>query len=137
MLSPGAMDQLSLGFFAGSRKENERRLPIHPRHLRDVDADARTRIFLEHGYGERFGIDDGDLAPLVGGVRSREQLMESATSWSCRSRWPRTSPRCPRAGPLGLAHCVQDEEITQLAIDRRLTLIAWEAMNLWSSRRLV
>ncbi len=31
----------------------------------------------------------------------------------------------------GWPHCVQDETITQLAIDRRLTLIAWEAMNHW------
>ena len=32
----------------------------------------------------------------------------------------------------GWPHCVQDEEMTQLAIDRRLTLIAWEAMNHWT-----
>lgn len=29
----------------------------------------------------------------------------------------------------GWVHCVQDAEITQLAIDRRLTLIAWEEMH--------
>ena len=28
--------------------------------------------------------------------------------------------------------CVQDVAITQVAIDRRLTLIAWEAMNHWA-----
>ena len=33
----------------------------------------------------------------------------------------------------GWPHCVQDEEITQLGIDRRLTLIAFEAMNYWSA----
>ena len=31
----------------------------------------------------------------------------------------------------GWPHCVQDRELTQLAIDKRLTLIAWEAMNHW------
>jgi alanine dehydrogenase len=31
----------------------------------------------------------------------------------------------------GWPHCVQQEGITQQAIDRRLTLIAWEAMNHW------
>jgi alanine dehydrogenase len=30
-------------------------------------------------------------------------------------------------------HCVQDIELTQVAIDRRLTLIAFEAMNHWKS----
>ena len=40
-----------------------------------------------------------------------------------------------RAGQVvwGWPHCVQDREMTQLAIDRRLTLIAWEAMNHWTS----
>jgi alanine dehydrogenase len=32
----------------------------------------------------------------------------------------------------GWPHCVQDSEITQLAIDKRLTLIAFEAMNHWN-----
>ena len=32
----------------------------------------------------------------------------------------------------GWPHCVQDREMTQLAIDRRLTLIAFEAMNHWT-----
>ena len=31
----------------------------------------------------------------------------------------------------GWPHCVQDAALTQVAIDRRLTLIAFEAMNHW------
>ncbi len=33
----------------------------------------------------------------------------------------------------GWPHCVQDAKLTQLAIDRKLTLIAFEAMNHWTS----
>ena len=33
----------------------------------------------------------------------------------------------------GWPHCVQDEALTQEAIDRDLTLIAWEAMNHWDA----
>jgi alanine dehydrogenase len=32
----------------------------------------------------------------------------------------------------GWPHCVQNPDITQLAIDRRLTLVAFEAMNHWA-----
>ena len=32
----------------------------------------------------------------------------------------------------GWPHCVQQRDITQTAIDRKLTLIAWEAMHSWS-----
>jgi alanine dehydrogenase len=33
----------------------------------------------------------------------------------------------------GWPHFVQDPVLTQLAVDKRLTLIAWEAMNYWST----
>ena len=41
--------------------------------------------------------------------------------------------RCDGQVLWGWPHCVQGEEITQLAVDRRLTLIAFEAMNYWNS----
>jgi hypothetical protein len=53
-----------------SRKEHERRLPIHPLHIERVDADLRARIYLERGYGEGFGIPDERLAPHVAGLLS-------------------------------------------------------------------
>ena len=36
----------------------------------------------------------------------------------------------------GWPHCVQQRDTTQAAIDRRLTLIAWESMFSWSARGL-
>jgi hypothetical protein len=44
-----AVDELTLGVLATSGKEHERRLPIHPRHLERIDADVRSRTFLERG----------------------------------------------------------------------------------------
>ena len=47
---------------------------------------------------------------------------------------PQDLTRCETGQVLwGWPHCVQDGEITQLSIDRRLTLIAFEAMNHWSA----
>ena len=67
--------QLSLGVLARSRKKNERRLPIHPAHFARIEPELRPRIFLEHGYGSDFGATDDALAGLVGGIRTREQLV--------------------------------------------------------------
>jgi alanine dehydrogenase len=126
------MDQLSLGAFADSRKQNERRLPIHPRGIAEIDADLRQHIFLEHGYGERFGLADADLAPLVGGLRSHEQLLAGCDVLLIPKPMAEDVAEMHEGQVLwGWPHCVQDETITQLAIDRRLTLIAWEAMNYW------
>ena len=69
------MEQLSLGVMSRSGKETEHRLPIHPLHFERVDADLRQRIYLEHGYGERFGVSEEHLAQQIGGFRSRDELI--------------------------------------------------------------
>ena len=127
------MDLLSLGVLARSRKENERRLAIHPLHLERVDASMRRRIYLERGYGERFGMPDEQLAGHVAGVRSRQQLLADCDVILLPKPLPDDLAGM-RAGQVlwGWPHCVQNEDITQLGVDRRLTLIAFEAMHHWS-----
>jgi len=128
------VDRLSLGVISQSRKEHERRLAIHPLHIQRIDADLRERVYLERGYGERFDVSDEQLAPWVGGLRSRGELLADCDVILL----PKPQPQdlaAMRAGQVlwGWPHCVQDAEITQLSIDRRLTLIAFEAMNYWSA----
>ena len=127
------MDLLSLGVLARSQKENEQRLAVHPLHLERVDVGVRRHIYLERGYGERFGMPDEQLAGYVAGMRSRGELLADCDVILL--------PK-PLAGDLaemregqvlwGWPHCVQNEDITQLGVDRRLTLIAFEAMHHWS-----
>lgn len=126
------MNELTLGVLGGSRKENERRLPIHPRQLGSIDEAVRSRVSLERGYGQGFGFADDDLAPLVGAVGSRDDVIESCDVLIIPKPMPADLLEMPEGKVLwGWVHCVQDEEITQLAIDRRLTLIAWEEMHHW------
>jgi alanine dehydrogenase len=124
---------LGLGVLATSSKENEFRLPIHPRHLDRIDADLRARMVLERGYGLRFGVSDDDIARHVAAVRSREEII--ATTDIVLMPKPTLGEVAQlRDGQVlwGWPHVVQDTELTQLAIDKRLTVIAWEAMNHWS-----
>jgi alanine dehydrogenase len=124
--------QLSLGVLARSRKPNERRLPIHPAHFTRIDHRVRRRIFLEHGYGAEFGATDDALAELVGGIRSREQLIAGCDIILLPKLQAEDLTEL-NVGQVvwGWPHCVQDAALTQIAIDRRLTLIAFEAMNHW------
>jgi len=125
---------LNLGVMSRSRKEDERRLPLHPLHLERIEADLRGRIYLERGYGERFGVSDEQLAPSVAGLRSREQLIADCDVILLPKPLPEDLAELRDGQVLwGWPHCVQDEKITQLAIDRRLTLIAFEAMNHWTA----
>ena len=124
---------LTLGVVAHSRKENERRLPIHPMHFQRIDADLREHIYLENGYGESFGVTDEQLAPYVGGLLPRDGLLGDCDVIVLPKLQPSDLAEM-REGQIvwGWPHCVQGAEVTQLAIDRRLTLIAFEAMNHWA-----
>ncbi|WP_405181363.1 N(5)-(carboxyethyl)ornithine synthase [Nocardia sp. NBC_01377] len=127
------MKQLSVGVVATSRKDDEHRLAIHPAHLDRIDPGLRERIYLEHGYGDRFDYSDERLAPLVAGHRTREQLFAECDIVLLPKPLAEDLENL-RPGQVvwGWPHCVQDERMTQLAVDRGLTLIAWEAMNHWT-----
>ena len=130
------MVQLSLGVMARSLKENEHRLPLHPKHVERIPEELRGRIFLETGYGERHGVSDDQLERYVGGFLGRDELVERCDVILAPK--PLLSDiSALRVGQVlwGWPHCVQDAELTQVAIDRQLTLIAFEAMNHWNKDR--
>jgi len=123
---------LRLGVLAHSSKPDEKRLPLHPSHLERIDADLRAHMVLEREYGARFGVADAELEQWVA-VASRDEVVAGSDVLLL--------PK-PQAADLhglrdgqvlwGWPHCVQDRGVTQLAIDKGLTLIAWEAMNHWT-----
>jgi alanine dehydrogenase len=124
---------LRLGVIGRSAKENEYRLPIHPDHLERLDPDVAARITLERGYGEKFGRADDDLARFVGGLASREELLEGSDVVLLLKPLLEDVEALPVGRILwGWPHCVQNTELTQIAIDHSLTLIAFEAMNHWT-----
>lgn len=124
------MTLLSLGVIGSSAKENEHRLPLHPDHIPHLDADVRARITLEHGYGARFGATEASLGEHVAGFASRARILADSDV-VLLPKPQHEDVAAMGAGRVlwGWPHCVQDPQITQLAIDRRLTLIAFEAMN--------
>ena len=126
------MAELRLGVCGRSRKENEFRLPLHPSHIERLDPGIRRRLFLEDGYGEDFDVSPERLAALVGGFRSRERLIAECDVILLPKPLEEDLAELREGQTLwGWPHCVQQEGITQTAIERRLTLIAWEAMNHW------
>lgn len=122
-----------LGVLGTSRKIDEHRVPLHPDHLERIDRSLRSRMVLEEGYGERFGYTDAELHPLVGGVTDRAGVISAADTVLLAKPQAADLEQLREGQTLwGWQHCVQDRELTQRAIDRRLTLIAFEAMNHWA-----
>ncbi|ASK65090.1 alanine dehydrogenase [Brachybacterium avium] len=126
---------LTLGLLAGSTMENERRLPLHPHHLDRIDADVRARMIVERGYAADFQLEPGYIESRVGRVADRDEVIASADVLLLPKPQAADITAIPEGRVLwGWPHCVQDAQMTQTAIDRRLTLIAFEAMNHWTRR---
>jgi len=126
------MTDLTMGVVGTARKENELRAPIDPGHIARIPPELRRRIWFETGYGERFGVQDSEIESLAAGLLDRDALFDRCDIVVLAKPTEEDFPSL-REGQIlwGWPHCVQGEAITQVAIDRGLTLIAWEAMNLW------
>jgi len=127
------MSLLSASVFGTSTKENEKRVPIHPKHLEWIDKDIREKLTFEKGYGEPFGMNDNELSKWVGDLVTREELFKCSDIMLLPKPGQEDIDSIPKGKILwGWAHCVQQKGITQTAIDNKLTLITWESMHRWS-----
>jgi alanine dehydrogenase len=128
------VQRLTIGVVGSTRKSDERRRPVHPAHLDRIDDEVRRHLLFERGYGAHFGVDDDVIAQQVGGVVDRDELLARADVVLLPKPLAADLAEMREGQVLwGWPHLVQDPELTQLAIDRRLSVIAWESMNHWNS----
>lgn len=128
------MSLLSVSVFGSSRKKNEQRVPIHPDQIEWIEQDVRNRLIFEEDYGLPFGMANDELAQLVGGLATREELFQCSDIMLMPKPVQEDIDSMQDGSILwGWPHCVQQQAITQSSIDHRLTLIAWEAMHSWST----
>lgn len=127
------MKKLTLGVIGTSRKEDEKRVPIHPDHLSRLPKDIRKQLIFEKGYGVPFGLDDDFFISQAGGVASRHELLTEIGSVIIAKPVLADLQEIREGGFIwGYPHCAQQVDITQTAIDRKLSLIAFEDMFVWS-----
>ena len=127
------MNTLKVGVIGTSKKEDERRFPIHPGHLLRIPEALRRQLIFEEGYGAPFGIADSEIAALTGGIATRHELLADIGTVIINKPVLADLQELREGGTLwGYVHCVQQREITQAALDRKQTLIAFEDMFVWS-----
>ena len=120
------------GVVGTSRKEDERRVPIHPDHLPRIAESIRRQLVFEEGYGAPFGIADSEIAAQTGGIASRHELLADLGTVIISKPLVADLQELREGGTLwGYVHCAQQRPVTQTAIDRKLTLIAFEDMFVW------
>ncbi len=127
------MTLLTVGVVGTSAKDDEKRVPIHPGQLDGIAKEIRDHLIFEAGYGRPFGIEDDRIVALIGGMLPRDELFRTCDVVLLPKPVRKDFDSMKENGILwGWAHCVQQEALTQIAIDQRLTLITWEAMHEWS-----
>ena len=125
---------LTMGVVGKSLKEDEKRVAIHPEHIERIPKELREQMTFEKGYGLRFGMDDNTLAKLTSGrVASKQEILKG---FDCVLM---PKPLVEDLNQIqdgtivwGWPHCVQQKEMTQISINKKLTLIAWEEMFIWN-----
>jgi alanine dehydrogenase len=127
------MNKLTVGVIGTSKKEDERRFPIHPEHLPRIPEKLRRQLIFEEGYGVPFGVSDSEIAALTGGIATRHELLADIGKVIINKPVLADLQELREGGTLwGYVHCVQQRDITQAALDRKQTLIAFEDMFVWS-----
>ncbi|NLI54881.1 MAG: hypothetical protein GX417_11285 [Clostridiales bacterium] len=122
-----------------SRKENERRRPIHPQHIASIREDIRNQLFFEKDYGKPFGMSDDTIESLTGNRPLERKKLLGGFGAVLITKPVIEDFEEMRNGALvwGWLHSVQQRYIAQLGIDKKLTLIAWENMYYQSGRELI
>ena len=126
------MNKLKFGVIGTSKKEDERRIPIHPEHLIRLPEQIRRQLIFEEGYGTPLGITDSEMSDQSGGVATRHELLANLGNVILAKPVLADFEELREGGILwGYPHCVQQRSHTQAAIDRKQTLIAFENMFVW------
>ena len=127
------MALLKMGVIGTSKKEDERRVPIHPEHLKRLPEHIRKQLIFEKGYGKPFNIEDEEIIELTGGVATRSEILSEIGNVIIAKPVLSDLEELKENGTLwGYPHCAQQLHITQTAIDKKLTLIAFEDMYVWN-----
>ena len=125
---------MRIGIVRTSRKENERRVPIFPEHLVRYPEPVRQALVFETGYGNDYGLSDAYFVERGSSVATRDALFERCDLIVLPKPVPEDlAAMRPGQVLFGWPHAVQQRAIAQQAIERRITVIAWEAMHIWGA----
>ena len=119
---------LNIGFIK-SDKKNEKRIALLPKDIESIK--NKEHLFFEKGYGENLGIEDEEYINLGCKICDKQKLLSSDIQILC-------DPKIGDAGYLeklnegkiifGWIHAVQNRDITDKIINKKLTAYAWEDM---------
>ncbi|MHB1652513.1 MAG: Rossmann-fold NAD(P)-binding domain-containing protein [Desulfitobacteriaceae bacterium] len=131
--------KMDIAVIGTSKKENEKRVAIHPDHISQIPVKIRKHLFFEKGYGIPFDMEDETICSLTGNrlIERKKLLRDFKTILIIKPVAEDFEEIQDGSLVWGWLHSVQQSIITQIAIDKKLTLIAWENMYYQGERDLL
>lgn len=121
---------MEVGVIGTSKKENEHRVAIHPEHIQNIPKETRKHLHFEKKFGAQFGVEDDRISALTGTpLLDRGCLFSSMDAVLIPKPVEEDFLEAQRGMLVcGWMHSIQNSDIVQIAIERNLTLLAWENM---------
>lgn len=116
----------TIGFLI-STKENEKRRALLPKDITSIK--NKTYLYFEQGYGEALGISDSEYVDAGANVTTREIIMKQDVICDPKvGDATYLSELIEGQAIFGWVHAVQNKDITDEILSKKLTAIAWEDM---------
>lgn len=116
--------------FKTTHKENEKRIPIYPDHINEIPSHIKDQLIFEKGYATDYGYDDSTLESWGCKLATIEDLYKQAEVLLLPKPTAENLLQMHEGQILcGWNHAVQQQDIADIAIRNKLTLISWENMN--------
>lgn len=117
-----------IALLRSSSKSFEARLSIHPSHFDSIDDKIKSFLYAENGYSTNLGYPDSFYCDKIK-FEDRSSLISSSDCCLIVRPTPSDLASVKNGATLvGWFHCVQNQTITKLAVDKKLTLICMEGL---------
>lgn len=117
----------TVGFMI-STKENEKRRALVPKDI--IAIKNKKHLFFEAGYGNILGINDCEYIKAGANIVSKAEALRKDVICEPKIGDANYLSRITNGKTIfGWVHAVQNEEVTDLLVDKKLTAIAWEDMH--------
>lgn len=112
--------------FPISQKENEKRRSLIPSDIENIK--NKEAIYIEQGYGDVLGYSDDDYLKAGVNVASQEEILNKDIICDGKIGDAKYLSKLNNQTIFGWVHAVQNKGITDILINNKLTVYAWEDM---------
>lgn len=112
--------------FPISQKKNEKRRCLIPNHIDRIK--NKSSIFVEKGYGDILGYSDQEYLEKGVHVLDREEVLSKDIICDGKIGDAKYLSKLKNQTIYGWVHAVQNRDITDIIVNNKLTVFAWEEM---------